>query len=71
MTEEKVYYSKLLLFGEYSVICDSMGLTVPLSRFEARWQFRDNQKDDAGILIPDPELFRFYFFLRPLSSLAT
>ncbi len=41
MTEEIVYYSKLLLFGEYSVICDSMGLTVPLKRFSAHWHFPD------------------------------
>ena len=58
MTEEIVYYSKLLLFGEYSVICDSMGLTVPLKRFSAHWHFPDKldlpeQSDETAAELAD------------------
>ncbi len=64
MTEEKSYYSKLLLFGEYSVICDSMGLTVPLRRFSARWSFADEDEMESRGL----ELINFWHFLSDLQA---
>ena len=33
------YYSKVILFGEYSMIFDSTALMVPLTRFSAQWRF--------------------------------
>ena len=33
------YYSKVILFGEYSMIFDSTALMVPLKRFSAQWRF--------------------------------
>jgi mevalonate kinase len=63
MTEEKAYYSKLLLFGEYSVICDSMGLTVPLKSFSASWRFKNHSMTSADAFIPDQELVGFLQFL--------
>lgn len=32
-----VYYSKLLLFGEYTIISGGQALALPLSRFSCRW----------------------------------
>ncbi|MDP2723920.1 MAG: hypothetical protein Q8O72_14285 [Bacteroidales bacterium] len=65
MTEEKAYYSKLLLFGEYSVICDSMGLTVPLKMFTAHWRFKEGGPKTNS---PDSnfELGLFYNYLAEL-----
>ena len=33
------YYSKVILFGEYSMIFDAIALMIPLKRFSAQWQF--------------------------------
>ena len=33
------YYSKVILFGEYSMIFDATALMIPLKRFSAQWQF--------------------------------
>lgn len=43
----KIYYAKIMLFGEYSVIKNSMALTVPYSHFNGELKFihRDNYTD--------------------------
>lgn len=35
----RTFFGKILLFGEYSVICQGRALTVPLKQFRARWKF--------------------------------
>lgn len=70
MTEEKTYYSKLLLFGEYSVICDSMGLTVPLRRFSAHWKFANAVELSENILDQSDELLGFYHFLQETKKMG-
>lgn len=39
-----IFYSKILLFGEYSILCDSMGLTVPYTHFKAELSFIGDDK---------------------------
>lgn len=39
-----VFYAKVLLFGEYSVICDSMGLTMPYTHFTGELSFISDEK---------------------------
>lgn len=42
-----IFYSKILLFGEYSILCDSMGLTIPYTHFKAELSFiKDNKYTD-------------------------
>ncbi len=42
-----IFYSKILLFGEYSILCDSMGLTIPYTHFKAELSFiMDNKYTD-------------------------
>ena len=36
MNEYRDFYAKILLFGEYSVICNSMGLTIPYPAYSGR-----------------------------------
>lgn len=36
------YYSKVILFGEYSMIFDATALMIPLKRFSAQWRFASN-----------------------------
>jgi len=39
MNNKGIYYAKILLFGEYSVICNSMGLSIPYSHFRGELSF--------------------------------
>ena len=68
MTEEKAYYSKLLLFGEYSVMCDSMGLTIPLRMFTAQWRFMPTPPKGAKAIDSNSELTRLHAFLTGLND---
>lgn len=38
------FYSKIMLFGEYSIICGSMALTIPYSHFNGSLSFIDKNK---------------------------
>ncbi len=58
---EKKFYSKVLLFGEYSVIQNSMALSIPYSLFEGRLTFR---RDNTSTI--DPELKAFSLYLKQL-----
>jgi mevalonate kinase len=40
----KIFYSKILLFGEYSVIFNSMGLSIPYSHFKGELDFINQDK---------------------------
>lgn len=40
----EIFYSKILLFGEYSVICDSMGLSIPYTHFKGELSFINEDK---------------------------
>lgn len=46
---EKSYFSKVILFGEYSMIFDATALMVPLKRFSAQWQFTDDLKASRAV----------------------
>ncbi len=39
-----LFYAKILLFGEYSVIYDSMGLTIPYTHFKGELSFKNEDK---------------------------
>jgi len=40
----EVFYAKIMLFGEYSVICDSMGLTIPYAHFTGELRFINQEQ---------------------------
>lgn len=42
--KDGIFYGKILLFGEYSVMCDSMALTAPYTHFQAELSFVDEDK---------------------------
>ena len=48
-TSERAYYSKIILFGEYSMIFDATALMVPLKKFSAHWQFSDDSKSGRAV----------------------
>ena len=39
MLKESLYYAKILLFGEYGIIEDSMGLSIPYTFFKGKFDF--------------------------------
>ncbi len=43
-TKTDIFYSKILLFGEYSVICNSMGLSIPYTHFKGELSFINDDK---------------------------
>jgi len=38
-----MYYSKLLLFGEYTIVKGSRALAIPYPRYAAKWSFEHNE----------------------------
>lgn len=61
---DKNYYSKLLLFGEYSIIKDSMGLVIPYPTFKGSLSF-DNKFYDRN---SNKEMLSFLSFLKKLKE---
>ena len=57
------YYSKVILFGEYSMIFDSTALMVPLKRFSAQWRFASSAQGSAA---SNASLQRFANYLSTL-----
>lgn len=60
---EKNFFSKILLFGEYSVIQHSKGLCMPYTLFDGKLTFR---RDNSSVI--DPELKAFSQFLKQLQD---
>ena len=58
------YYSKVILFGEYSMIFDSTALMVPLKRFSAQWRFASSAQ---GSTASNASLKRFADYLSTLN----
>ncbi|MBR6227374.1 MAG: hypothetical protein IKQ79_03645 [Bacteroidales bacterium] len=56
------YYSKIILFGEYSMIFDATALMIPLKRFSAQWQFPQS-RNRAASLPSNQSLKRFCQYL--------
>lgn len=42
--KNETFYAKILLFGEYSIMCDSMALTVPYTHFKGELSYINDDK---------------------------
>lgn len=64
-----LYYAKILLFGEYGIINDSQGLSVPYNYYQGAWK----QKPDlAGAAQKSNQsLWKFYHYLKGLQESQT
>ena len=61
-----LFYAKILLFGEYGIIKDSKGLTIPYNTYEGALQKADSftvSQEQSN-----KSLLGFYYFLKTLSS---
>ena len=57
----EVFYAKIMLFGEYSVICNSMGLTIPYAHFKGELGFLNKYRyTDYDFAIESNKMLREY-----------
>ena len=63
------YYSKVILFGEYSMIFDATALMIPLKRFSAQWQFPQSRNRSAS-LTSNQSLKQFCKYLSETETLS-
>lgn len=61
-----IFYAKILLFGEYSIMCDSMALSVPYTHFKGELSFINDDKytDQEFAAESNRSLKLFYLFLK-------
>lgn len=64
---EKSFASKVLLFGEYSIILNSMGLSVPFPLFEGHLAF-PHQRTNSQARESNSELRSFFHYLQELEG---
>lgn len=67
---EGIFYAKILLFGEYSIMCDSMALTVPYTHFRGELSFinEDKYTDLKFAEASNQSLLQFYNYLNRLKQ---
>ncbi|MGQ1890451.1 mevalonate kinase family protein [Thermophagus sp. OGC60D27] len=66
----ELFYSKIMLFGEYTIINGSMGLTIPYSHFNGQLAF-PNQKSYTDLAFAqrsNQHLYEFWYYLHTLSE---
>lgn len=58
----KTFYSKIILFGEYSMIFDATALMIPLRKFKAEWKMH-SAMDQAGEQASNQSIRKFKEYL--------
>jgi mevalonate kinase len=68
--KQEIFYAKIMLFGEYSVICDSMGLTIPYAHFTGELSFMSGDQYTELDFAEDSNkhLNDYYYYLKDLES---
>ena len=61
-----LFYSKILLFGEYGIIKDSKGLSIPYNFYNGALKITDVNTPFAKD--SNAKLFNFYDYLKNLNS---
>ena len=64
MLKDSLYYGKILLFGEYGIIQDSMGLSIPYTDFNGKLLFQ--QEPNGSTTSSNNQLKSFYKHLKKL-----
>ena len=66
MIKESLYYAKILLFGEYGIIEDSMGLSIPYTFFKGKFEFSNELTDSQ--LNSNKSIIKFVQHLQQLDA---
>ena len=48
MIKESLFYSKILLFGEYGIIQDAMGLSIPYNFYKGKFHFAEDRYSESN-----------------------
>ena len=64
MIKDALFYSKILLFGEYGIIQDSMGLSIPYKAYRGELCFEG--EDENFVENSNKELEKYFYHLREL-----
>lgn len=67
--EEEVFYSKVILFGEYSMIFDATALMIPLRRYKSQWKMNP-ALDQPGEQASNKSIRRFRQYLSENEELS-
>jgi len=68
LVKDTLFYSKILLFGEYGIIEDSMGLSIPYNQFYGKLVFDD---DSEKASLSNGNLKKFHLYLEELDEKGT
>lgn len=63
MIKESLFYAKILLFGEYGIIEDSMGLSIPYNYYKGKFSF-ESDADEKSIALSNANIKAFAMHLR-------
>lgn len=66
-----ITYAKLMLFGEYGILLGGAALTIPLTRFSAKFDFIDNALDTEIASKSNKVLHGFAEFLEKIESITS
>ena len=66
----ETFHSKIILFGEYSMIFDATALMLPLRRYKAEWKMRP-ALDEAGEMASNKSIRKFREYLYNDAELST
>lgn len=69
MIKESLFYAKILLFGEYGIIDDSMGLSIPYNMYQGKLLLGDLK--EPNIKDSNDHLKNFYTYLKNLAHEET
>lgn len=67
--KESLYYAKILLFGEYGIIEDSMGLSIPFNKFNGA--LKVGNEGDAFAVQSNKDIKAFYVYLKECEEAGT
>lgn len=65
MIKESLFYAKILLFGEYGIIEDSMGLSIPYNYYKGKLSF-EADADEEFIRRSNEDLRKYHAYLKDL-----
>lgn len=68
--EDNAFHSKILLFGEYGIIQDAMGLSIPFESFNGKLSFgnEDKKPDEEKIKSSNEHLKKYALHLKKMSE---
>jgi len=64
MLKESLFYAKILLFGEYGIIDDAMGLSIPYTDYSGTFSYSETEKSEKS----NADLKQFYNYLKSLQE---